>query len=147
MCEYAVRTSKTLKIGCNIRRTFFQLLFLLALCTTCLESSAQCQNVVVRHFPEQEGVHILCWSVPQEGAGYFSQIVVFQTSGRGTAKLLWQSQLENAYSPQIRFIPEIITQGMPLALVERQTGAASSQLDVIGNASGRVGRLLELDGF
>jgi hypothetical protein len=60
---------------------------------------------------------------------------------------LWQSQLENAYSPQIRFIPEIMTQGMPLALVERQTGAASSQLDVIGNASGRVGRLLELDGF
>jgi len=136
-----------LKIGCNIRRTFFQLLFLLALCTTCLESSAQCQNVVVRHFPKQEDVHILCWSVTQEGAGYFSQIVVFQTSSRGTTKLLWQSQLENAYSPQIRFIPGIMAQGMPLALVERQTGAASSLLDVLGKAAGRVVRLLQIDGF
>ena len=38
-------------------------------------------------------------------------------------------------------------QGLPLALVERQTGAASSQLDIIGKAAGRVIRLLELDGF
>ena len=57
------------------------------------------------------------------------------------------SQLENAYSPQIRFIPEIMAQGIPLALIERQTGAASSQLDVVGKAEGRFVRLQQLDGF
>ncbi len=60
---------------------------------------------------------------------------------------MWQSQLENAYSPQIRFIPEIMAQGIPLALIERQTGAASSQLDVVGKAGGRFVRLQQLDGF
>lgn len=38
-------------------------------------------------------------------------------------------------------------QELPLALVERQTGAASSQLDVIGKAAGRIVRLLQIDGF
>jgi hypothetical protein len=60
---------------------------------------------------------------------------------------LWQSALDNSYSPKIRFIDEITAQGLSLALVERQTGAASSQLDVIGNATGRIARLLQLDGF
>ena len=76
-----------------------------------------------------------------------SQIVVFQTDRQGVTKLLWQSELENAYAPQIHFIPKILAQARPLAIVERQTGAASSQLDVIGNTAGRVGRLLRIDGF
>jgi hypothetical protein len=64
------------------------------------------------------------------------------------AKLLWQSSPAYAYSPKIRFVQEISAQGLPLALVERQIGAASSQLDVIGKTTGgRVKRLLELDGF
>lgn len=130
-----------------MRHTLFRLIALLALCTPCLANDAQGQNAVQRPFPKQEDLHILCWSVPEDGAGYVSQIVVFQTDNRGSAKLLWQSQLENAYSPQIRFIPEIIAQGIPLALVERQTGAASSQLDVVGKAAGRFVRLLRLDGF
>lgn len=130
-----------------MRHTLFRLIALLALCTPCLANDAQGQNAVQRSFPNQEDLHILCWSVPEGGAGYVSQIVVFQTDDRGSAKLLWQSQLENAYSPQIRFIPEIIAQGIPLALIERQTGAASSQLDVIGKAAGRFARVLQIDGF
>ncbi|MGB8525086.1 MAG: hypothetical protein WCD43_19140 [Candidatus Acidiferrales bacterium] len=60
---------------------------------------------------------------------------------------MWQSPIDNSYAPQIRFIEEITAEGLPLALVERQTGAASSQLDVIGKAAGRIVRLLQIDGF
>jgi hypothetical protein len=130
-----------------MRHMLFRLIALLALCTLCLAKNAQGQNVVERPFPAQANLHILCWSVPQEGAGYLSQIIVFQEDSRGRANLLWQSPLENAYSPQIRFIPEIIAQGTPLALVERQTGAASSQLDVVGKEAGRFVRLSQIDGF
>jgi hypothetical protein len=130
-----------------MRHTLFRLIALLAFCTPCFANNAHSQTVVQQSFPKQANLHILCWSVPQEGAGYLSQVIVFQADVRGSAKLLWQSQLENAYSPQIRFIPEIIAQGTPLALVERQTGAASSQLDVVGKEAGRFVRLSQIDGF
>lgn len=112
-----------------------------------LGKTAESQTVVSRHFPGREGTNVLCWSIPEERAGYQSQIVVFQTDAQGTAKLLWQSPIDNSYAPQIRFIEEITAQGLPLALIERQTGAASSQLDVIGKAAGRIVRLVQIDGF
>jgi len=130
-----------------MRKSLFRQLALFAFCTICLGRTAQSQTVVFQHFPAREDVSILCWSIPQEGTGPLSQIVVFDTDRQGTTRSLWQSALENSYSPQISFIPEIVVQGLPLALVERQTGAASSQLDVIGEAGGRVVRLLRIDGF
>lgn len=120
---------------------------LLALYLVCLVKPAESQIVISRHFPGREDTVILCWSIPEEGAGNLSQITVFQTDSEGMTKILWQSALDNSYSPQIRFMEEITVQGLPLALVERQTGAASSQLDIIGKAAGRVIRLLEIDGF
>lgn len=109
--------------------------------------TAESQTVVSEHFPGVKDVEVLCWTIPEEGAGNLSQIVVFKTDRRGTTRLLWQSPIDSSYSPQIRFVPEIETQGLPLALVERQTGAASSELDVIGEAQGHVVRLVQIDGF
>lgn len=122
-------------------------LALIAFSLMWLGKTAESQTVVSRHFPGREGTNILCWSIPEERAGYQSQIVVFQTDAQGAAKLLWQSPIDNSYDPQIRFIEEITAQGLPLALIERQTGAASSQLDVIGKAAGRIVRLVQIDGF
>lgn len=130
-----------------MRESLYRLLALLAFLTICAARPAKSQTVVSQHFPGREDVTILCWSVPQEPAGYVSQIVVVGADSHGTATSLWQSPLDNSYAPQIRFIPEIAVQGLPLALVERQTGAASSQLDVIGKTAGRVGRLHQIDGF
>jgi hypothetical protein len=130
-----------------MRKSLFRQLALFAFCTICLGRTAESQTVVFQHFPAREDVSILCWSIPQEGTGSLSQIVVFEGDRKGTTRLLWQSHLDNSYSPQIRFIPEIAVQGLPLALVERQTGAASSELDVIGQSAGRVVRLLRIDGF
>jgi hypothetical protein len=136
-----------LKVGGYLRSRLVLLLAVLVFSAAGFARTAESQNVVFRHFPQREDVGILCWSIPEEGAGYLSQIVVFQTDRQGITKLLWQSPLDNSYSPHIRFIEEITVQGLPLALVERQTGAASSQLDVIGKAAGRVVRLLQIDGF
>jgi hypothetical protein len=133
--------------GENMPKGLLRFFALLAFYLVCLGEPAESQIVISRHFPGREDTAILCWSIPEERAGYQSQIVVFQTDTQGTAKLLWQSPLDNSYAPQIRFIEEITVKGLPLALVERQTGAASSQLDIIGKAAGRVIRLLEIDGF
>ncbi len=130
-----------------MRYSTFRLLAVLVFCTAGLGRTAEGQSVVLQHFPQREDVSVLCWSIPEARAGYLSQIIVVQTDSQGFARLLWQSPLDNSYSPQIRFIPEITVQGLPLALVERQTGAASSQLDVIGKTAGRVMRLLQIDGF
>ena len=128
-------------------KVLFRLLVTVAAGMICRGNAAECQDIVVRHFPQRQDLLILCWSIPEHAAGYLSQIDVVETDHRGIAKLLWQSPLEYSYSPQIRFIQEITEQGMPLALVERQTGAASSQLDVLGKTNGRVVRLLQIDGF
>lgn len=136
-----------LRLRSYMHNSLFRLLALIGICTACLASNVQGQDVVVRPFPEREDVQILCWSAPEKDGGFVSQIIVFQADKRGSATPLWQSHIENAYSPQIRFIPEIVSQGLPLVLVERQTGAASSQLDVIGKTTGHVGRLLQIDGF
>ena len=125
----------------------FRALAVLVLSATCMGKTAEGQEIVSGRFPESEDIAIVCWSIPEPRAGFLSQISVVQTDAHGVARLLWQSALENSYSPKIRFIEEIMVQGLPLALVERQTGAASSQLDVIGKRDGRVARLLRLDGF
>jgi len=117
------------------------------LCAACIEKTASAQSLVFQHFPGREDVGILCWAIPEDGAGYLSQIIVFETDRRAIATRLWQSSIDSSYYPEIRFIPEIRVQGLPLALVQRQTGAASSQLDVIGIAAGRMGRLIHFDGF
>jgi hypothetical protein len=128
-------------------KSLFRLLALFAFFTICVGRTAESQTVVFQHFPGRENAGILCWSIPEEGVGYLSQIVVVETDRQGTTKLLWQSPLDNSYAPQIRFVLEIAVEGLPLALVERQTGAASSQLDVIGRSAGRIVRLLQIDGF
>jgi hypothetical protein len=125
----------------------FRLLMMIAFCAACAAKTAECQDIVSEHFPQRQDLTILCWSIPEQADGYLSQVAVLQIDGRAMATLLWQSPLTYAYSPKIRFIKEIKTQDLPLALVERQTGATSSQLDVIGKRAGRVERLLELDGF
>lgn len=124
-----------------------RLVMMIALCAACVEKTAECQGIVSEHFPQRQDLTILCWSIPEQADGYLSQIDVLQIDSRTMARLLWQSPLAYAYSPKIRFIEEIRTQDLPLALVERQTGAASSQLDVIGKKAGRIESLLELDGF
>lgn len=128
-------------------RNLFRLFTLFVFCATCFGNADENQNFVLRHFPQREDLGILCWSIPEEGRGYLSQIVVFQTGREGNARVLWQSPLDYAYSPRIQFAPEITVEGVPLALVERQTGAASSQLDVVGKASGRVVHLLRIDSY
>lgn len=125
----------------------FPQLILFALCVSCLARSARGQVVVSEHFPGRQNVGIVCWTVPEKGVGYLSQIVVFGAGPQQVMRSFWESPIENAYSPQIRFIQEIKTDGLPLAIVERQTGAASSQLDVIGESRGHIARLLQLDGF
>jgi hypothetical protein len=123
------------------------LLVPVALSLALLGHSAEAQSVVFKRFPQQEEFGILCWSSPVEGAGFVSQIVVFHTNQNGITKLLWESPLDNSYSPEIRFMPEITVEGLALALVERKTGAASGELDVVGKSRGRVRRLTEIDGY
>src|SRR5579863_1426905 len=128
-------------------KVLVRLLMMVAVWVIWPGNAADCQSIVVQHFPQRQDMLILCWSISEHTAGGLSQIHVIETDNRGIAKLLCQSPLEYSYSPQIRFIPEITQQGIPLALIERQTGAASSQLDVIGRKNGRVARLLKIDGF
>ena len=131
----------------NIRITFFRLLTVLLFCTSCLAKTDELRNVVSESFPKATGLEIACWVVPEEGEGYLSQIVVFQVNNAGRARVLWQSDLDPAYSPQIRFAEEFSVNDVPIALVERQNGAATSQLDIIGKVSGRFQRLNRIDGF
>jgi hypothetical protein len=130
-----------------MQKRLLRLLIMIAWCAAWAENAADCQSIVSEHFPRRQDLTILCWSIPEQSDGYLSQIDVFQTDIRGMARLLWKAPLVYAYSPKIRFIDEISPQGLALALVERQTGAASSPPDVIGKKAGRIESLLELDGF
>lgn len=112
-----------------------------------IETTAQGQGVIFRIFPRHREVEILCWSAPDQRIGYLSQIIIIRTNSVGISSVLWQSSLDSSYSPQIRFVPEIQIQGLPLALVQRQTGAASSELDVIGKTANGFARLFHADGF
>jgi hypothetical protein len=131
----------------NIRIAFFRLLTVLLLCVSCFGKTDELRSVVSQSFPKAVGLGSACWVVPEEGEGYLSEIVVFQVDDDGRARVLWQSDLDPAYSPQIRFAEEILVSGVPIALVERQNGAATSQLDIIGKVSGRFQRLNQIDGF
>lgn len=113
---------------------------------TATATSAADLTVVSKHFPERYAVQILCWSVHDEKTGPVSQIVVLQTDREGVAQALWQSPLDDSYSPKIQFLLGVALGGLPVALVERQTGAASSVLDVIGRFKGRIQRLQRFDG-
>jgi hypothetical protein len=42
---------------------------LLAFCLVCLGKPAESQIVTSRHFPGRGDTVILCWSIPEEGAG------------------------------------------------------------------------------
>lgn len=131
----------------TIRTAFFRLLTVLVLCASCLGKTDELRTVISQKFPRADGLELACWVVPEEGEGYLSQIVVFQVNDDGHARVLWQSGIDPAYSPQIRFVNEILVDGIPLALVERQNGVATSQLDLIGKMSGRFQRLAQIDGF
>jgi len=128
-------------------KVLFRLVAALFFCIALLAETAASQTVISQRVPGQEDTVIVCWSIPDESTGSLSQIFVLQTGNDGSTRTLWQSALGNSYSPQIHFIEEIKVNGLALALVERQTGAASSQLDVIGRTAGRVERILEIDGF
>ncbi len=130
-----------------MRNTLFRLLIMFLLCGICLGKGDELRTVVYQQFPHAEGLEILCWVTPLDGEGFLSQIIVFRVERTGPATVLWQSSLDPAYSPQIRFVEEITISGVPIALVERQNGAATSQLDIIGTVSGRFQRLAQLDGF
>lgn len=108
---------------------------------------ASAQELVSRQFPGHPEITILSWTVPAEELGYVSQIVVLRTAGPGAPVRLWQSSPDLSYGPKVSFLSEIAPHGVPLALVQRQTGAAAAELDVIGQANGRFGRLLQIDGF
>ncbi len=131
----------------NIRSIFTVFLNVLVLCVSCFGKTDELRSVVSQSFPKAEGLQLACWVVPDEGEGYFSQIVVFHVDDDGRAKILWQSELDTAYSPKIQFIEEISPSGIPIALVERQNGATTSQLDVVGKISGRFQRLAQINGF
>ena len=124
-----------------------RLLTVFLICASCFGNANEPPNLVSRRFPHTEGLEILCWVIPEDGEGFVSQIIVFQAEREGPAKVLWQSTLDPAYSPKIRFLEEIMVSGVPIALVERQNGAATSQLDIIGSVAGRIERLLQIDGF
>lgn len=130
-----------------MRPALFRLLTVFVCFVSCFGRADELRNLVSQRFPRTEGVEIVCWAVPQESEGFLSQIVVVQTANDGSAKVVWQSSLEPAYSPRIRFVEEIMVSGVPIALVERQNGAATSQLDIIGKVSGRFQRILKIDGF
>ena len=103
--------------------------------------------MVSRQFPGHPEIKILSWTVPAEELGYVSQVVVLRTAGPGAPVRLWQSSPDLSYRPKVSFLSEIAPHGVPLALVQRQTGAAAAELDVIGRANGHFGRLLQIDGF
>ncbi len=130
-----------------MRIALIRLLSLFMLCAACYGEANELGSIVSGKFPHTQRLEILCWVVPHQDEGYLSQIEVFQTDGAGHASIVWQSTIDSAYSPQIRFVEEIAVDGVPIALVERQTGAASSQLDVIGKVAEHVERLLHIDGF
>jgi len=128
-------------------RPLLRLLTMFALCAACSGKTAEWQGIVSERFPQRQDFTVLCWTIPEQAAGELSEIDVLQTDNRGIAKVLWQYPLAYAYFPKIRFVEEIRAQDLRLTLVERQTGAPSSQLDVIGKKAGRIESLLELDGF
>lgn len=130
-----------------MRNTLFSLFTVFLLCASCFGTGDELRTVVSQKFPHANDLDILCWVAPVDGEGLVSQIIVFRVERMGPATVLWQSSLDPAYSPQIRFVEEIMVSGVPIALVERQNGAAISQLDIIGKAPGRFQRLLKIDGF
>jgi hypothetical protein len=101
--------------------------------------------IATERFPQRDSVRIVCWSI-SENTGPVSEIVVLETDAEGRAWPLWRSAMDSSYSPKIRFLPGATLHGLAVALVERQTGAGSSQLDVIGKLNGHIGRLQRFDG-
>jgi hypothetical protein len=130
-----------------MRNTLFHLLIIFSLCASCFGEGEELRTVVSQGFPHTGDVRVLCWVTPVDGEGFVSQIIVFRVERTGPATILWQSSLDPAYSPQIRFVEEITAGGLPIALVERQNGAATSQLDIIGQISGHFQQIGQLDGF
>ena len=78
----------------NIRSIFTVFLNVLVLCVSCFGKTDELRSVVSQSFPKAEGLQLACWVVPDEGEGYFSQIVVFHVDDDGRAKILWQSELD-----------------------------------------------------
>src|ERR1700689_3046108 len=105
--------------GLVTMRGLSRLSTLLIFCAICFGQANEDRKLVSGRFPDREDLAILCWSVP-DADGYLSQILVFRNDGQGKARVLWESPLDYAYSPQIQFVRDITVEGVPLALVERQ---------------------------
>ncbi len=101
--------------------------------------------LATEQFPDRDNVRIVCWSI-SENTGPVSEIVVLETDAEGRAWPLWRSAMDSSYSPKIWFLPGTTLHGLAVALVERQTGAASSELDVVGKFNGHIARLQRFDG-
>jgi hypothetical protein len=129
-----------------MRYALFCLFAIFVLFASCFGGEGDLNRLVSKKFPHAEGVEIICWEVSEKSEGFTSQIVIFQNESNKPARILWQSALDSSYSPKIQFLDEITVSGLPIALVERQIGAAASQLDIIGKVSGRFQRLTQIDG-
>jgi hypothetical protein len=123
-----------------------RILVLFLLLPVCSGKGEELNYLVSQKYPQAEDLQIVSWGAWEEGAPCISQVVVLQTGNQGPAKILWQSALDSAYSPKIRFLEEMALSGIPIALVERQTGAAAAQMDVLGKISGHFRRLSHIDG-
>jgi hypothetical protein len=91
----------------------------------------------IQHFPGREDLGVLCWTVfDKDLPGYLSQIVILMYQKGMTPQVLWQSSLDQTYDPEIRFLPEIKSEGLPLVLVKEQIGAAYASMNVIAKVEG-----------
>lgn len=108
---------------------------------------ANAQQTIFERFPEHAEFGVLCWTVPGGQSGSISQILILRTTAAGAPELLWQSALDSSYSPRVRFMPQIRVHGTSLAFVERQTGAGSFEVDIIGKSAAGFTRLFHADGF
>jgi hypothetical protein len=101
---------------------------------------------LIEHFPGRPDLAIGVRSLPPNPQENSSQIFIFQADKSGHKQLLWQSELESGYAPQVDFAPEINSEGLPVALVQLQFGAAYGELELIGQSAGRFTRLQRLVG-
>jgi len=107
-----------------------------------LSPSGRAQDApLIEHFPGRQDLAIVVTSLPPNPEENISQIAVFRADRSGRKQLLWQSEFEPGYAPQIEFSPEINSEGLPVALVQLQFGAAYGELELIGQSGGRFTRL------
>lgn len=113
--------------------------------TQAVASTASAPAPVVQPFPGHAGLKIAIWGLSAtEYGGNLSEIIVFLQNPHSGAKALWRSEIEEAYAPTIEFVPAIASEGLPIALVYQQFGAAWGELELVGRSGGRIRRIQRL---